>query len=152
MANPFPFVAGDVLTAAELNGIGEAWTSYTPVIKGGGTTVTATLNYAKYLQINKLVFVQVNAELTSAGAAGGVISVSMPSGLLAVSQQTFRDVGVFQVADVSGVAYYHGVAVAISDEFRGISNNVTNFMGNQGPTLTLASGDFIALAVCYEVA
>ena len=152
MANPFPFVDGSVLTAAELNGIGEAWTSFTPTVKGGGTTVTATLTYAKYLQINKLVFVQVNATITSAGAATGIINVSMPTGLLAVSQAVDRPVGTFMVFDQSAGAYYIGASVALSDTIRGVAYGTSNFMGVFQPSMTLASGDIVSFTACYEVA
>ena len=152
MANPFPFVAGSVLTAAELNGIGEAWTSYTPVIKGGATTVTATLHYAKYLQINKLVFVQVYAEVTSTGAANGVITVSLPTGLDPINNSGFSVVGNFFVTDL-GVAFYHGAAVpASATTMSGISNAQGNSMGVASPAMTLVSGDRVAMSICYEVA
>ena len=52
MANPFPFVAGDVLTAAELNGIGET-VAYTPTMTGwavGNGTLSGTYN-----RVNKMV-------------------------------------------------------------------------------------------------
>ena len=152
MANPFPFVAGTVLEAAQLNGIGEAWTSYTPVIKGGATTVTATLNYAKYLQINKLVFVQVHAEVTSTGGTNGVITVSLPTGLDLINDTGFSVVGNFFVADI-GVAFYHGAAVPGSaTTMSGIANAQGSSMGAASPTMTLVSGDRVAMSICYEVA
>ena len=152
MANPFPFVAGDVLTAAELNGIGEAWTSYTPVIKGGATTVTATLTYAKYLQINKLVFVQVHAQITSTGATNGAISISLPTGLNPINNSGFSVVGNFFVTDL-GTAFYHGAAVpASATTMSGIANAEGNAMGTSSPTMTLVSGDRVSMSICYEVA
>jgi hypothetical protein len=63
MANPFPFVAGSVLTAAELNGIGEAAVSFTPTFtnytRGNGTSI------AYYMRVNKLVYVYVKETLGS---------------------------------------------------------------------------------------
>ena len=63
MANPFPFVASTVLTAAQLNGIGEAGTTFTPTwtgyTRGNGTTV------AYYVRVNKLVYVYVEETLGS---------------------------------------------------------------------------------------
>ena len=153
MANPFPFTAGQVLTAAQLNGIGEAWTSYTPVIKQGTTTITATLNYAKYQRINKFVVVQVLATATSAGTAPGNISISQPTGLVAVTQgNNNRIVGNMQVEDV-GVGFYSGSAIPLSDVIVGFSGGGPrgNFIGNE-PSFTVASGDFFAISVCYEVA
>lgn len=152
MANPFPFVAGTVLEASQLNGIGEAWTSYTPVIKGGATTVTATLHYAKYLQVNKLVFVQVYAEVTSTGAANGGISISLPTGLDLINDSGFSVVGNFFVTDL-GTAFYHGAATPNSaTEISGVSNGQGSVMGAASPTMTLVSGDRIAMSIFYEVA
>jgi hypothetical protein len=55
MANPFPFVSGDVLTAAEMNGIGETltWTpSFTNLTLGNGTVT------GRYVRVQNLVFTQ----------------------------------------------------------------------------------------------
>ena len=54
MANPFPFTAGQVLTAAQMNGIGEATIAYTPTISNG-TLGNGTMS-AYYSRVNKLVF------------------------------------------------------------------------------------------------
>ena len=152
MANPFPFTAGQVLTAAQLNGIGEAWTSYTPVIKGGATTVTATMNYAKYARINKIIIVQVDATVTSAGAANGTITVSLPTGLDLINSSGFTTIGNFFVTDL-GVAFYAGAAVpASTTTVGGISYNAGAYMGNGSPAFTLANGDRVAMSICYEVA
>lgn len=68
MANPFPFVAGSVLTAAELNGIGEAAVSFTPTFssytRGNGTSV------AYYMRVNKLVYVYCEETLGSTSSMG----------------------------------------------------------------------------------
>ena len=150
MANPFPFTAGQVLTAAQMNGIGEAWTSYTPTIKGGATTVTATLTYAKYARVNKVVFVRVNATVTSAGAASGAISCTLP-----IASTSFGDgsvVGVFQVKK-SGVAYYSGNAtLSAASTVNGQAYNSVDYMGSSAPTITLANTDVISFSICYEVA
>ena len=75
MANPFPFVAGNVLQAAELNGIGEA-TAYTPTFTnftlGNGTLA------ASYVQVQKLVQVSVVITLGSTSSMTGQISISKP--------------------------------------------------------------------------
>ena len=152
MANPFPFVAGAVLTAAELNSIGEAWTSYTPVIKGGATTVTATLTYAKYAQVNKIVFVRVEAAVTSTGAVNGAVNITLPTGLNSVQSSANAIAGGFFIRD-SGVAFYTGAAmINASNSVQGVSYNSGDFMGNSAPAMTLVSGDVVSMFVCYEVA
>jgi hypothetical protein len=156
MANPFPFTAGQVLTAAQMNGIGEAWTSYTPVIKGGTTTVTATITYARYARVNKLVFVQVLASITSTGAVNGAISIGLPSGLLPGVENVRLIRGSFLLDDGTGI--YTGGACITSAY--GSHTAVVGFgggpvvdaFGANNPAITLGSGDFVGCEVVYEVA
>ena len=76
MANPFPFVVGQVLTAAEMNGIGEAAVSFTPTFsgytRGNGTSV------AYYMRVNKLVYVYVQETLGSTSSVTGGIIMTLP--------------------------------------------------------------------------
>jgi hypothetical protein len=153
MATPFPFTAGQVLTAAQLNGIGEAWTSYTPVVKGGATTVTATINYAKYAQVNKIVIVVASVNVTSAGAANGVVTMSLP--IAAANIGSTVDIGTcgsFIIKDASA-AYFTGAAQLITTtEVAGSSYASTQNMGATQPAFTLANGDGVGMFVVYEVA
>lgn len=142
---------GQVLTAATMNSIGAAWESYTPTIKGGATTVTATINYAKYAQIQKTVFVNVDVTVTSAGAANGIITVSLPATLTPLSQNDTRVVGSFVVKD-TGTAYYAGLAIASGGVIQGIAYNTANYMGAATPAMTLANTDQIGISIIYEVA
>lgn len=155
MANPFPFVAGAVLTAAQLNGIGEAWTSYTPTIKGGATTVTSSVNYARFARVNKIVIVQVLVTVTSAGAVNGAITISLPV------EPTMLDVRLVRGSfflDDNGVGIYSGNAV-ISNSY-GSHTAVAGFgagpvvdvIGANSPNLTLANNDKVGCEVVYEVA
>jgi hypothetical protein len=129
------------------------WISYTPVIKGGATTVTATLQYAKYLQINKIVFVRVQALITSAGAANGIISCTLP--INPVGATSIMDTaGSFSIAD-SGTAYYVGSATietAATPLVKGYAYNSVDYMGASQPAMTLANNDRVTFAVTYEVA
>ena len=144
--------SGQVLTAATLNTIGAAWESYTPTIKGGATTVTATITYARYARINKNVIVQVAATVTSAGAANGLISISLPVGLDALLNSDFRTVGEFIIKD-SGTAYYTGLATTNgTTTIAGLSYGSTNNMGANSPAMTLANGDAVGMSIIYEVA
>lgn len=130
------------------------WISYTPTVKQGTTNLNATFLYAKYMRINKTVWIQVHATAGGTGSAGQPISISQPAGLLANTQNlNNRVVGVFQLEDV-GSGFYTGTAIAIVDEIRGFTGGGPrgNFMGAEAPSFTAASGDFIAFAVCYELA
>ena len=54
------FTAGDVLTAADLNAIG-TWSDFTPSY----LNFSATTSFARYCQINDIVFINLQAVLTS---------------------------------------------------------------------------------------
>lgn len=80
MANPFPFTSGQVLTAAQMNGIGE-WTDYTPTWTatttnpaiGNGTIV------GRYARIQNLVMVQFNITFNTTTTKGsGQYRISLP--------------------------------------------------------------------------
>ena len=131
-----------------------AWTSYTPVIKGGATTVSATIQYAKYVQIGKTVNVRVEATITSAGAANARITVTLPvqpTGTLS----TASVFGTFFILK-SSVAFYQGAAIldgtSPSIVCSGTSYGTGDFMGNTGPSITLGNNDKVSFSVCYEVA
>lgn len=75
MASPFPFTAGQVLTAAQLNSIGE-WTAYTPTT-GGLTIGNGTLT-GRYAQVNGLVFFNVSFVMGTTSAVTGDVSFGLP--------------------------------------------------------------------------
>jgi hypothetical protein len=76
MANPFPFVAGSVLQAAQLNGIGEATIAYTPTL--GGITIGNGTVAAYYTRVNKLVYGSVYITLGSTSAITTTVTFSLP--------------------------------------------------------------------------
>jgi len=142
--------AGQVLTAATMNSIGAAWETYTPTVKAGATTLTGTVLYARYARIQKTVWVQVQFQSTSAGAANGIISVSYPSGLTPTQVSGDKTIGTFQILD-SGTAWYMGSAAA-TNPCQGLAYGGGNYMGAATPAMTVANNDVISIAVCYEVA
>ena len=141
--------AGQILTAATMNQLGAAWESYTPTVKGGATTLTGTILYAKWARIQKTVWVQVAFQSTGAGAANGIISVSYPSGLTPANTDV-RTIGTFHILD-SGTAWYTGSASA-TNPCQGLAYGGGNYMGTATPAMTIANNDVISIAVCYEVA
>lgn len=76
MTNPFPFTAGDVLNAADLNAI-SAETAFTPDWQNGVTVGNATQS-AFYYEINDLIVVSVNFALGSTSAITGDIRMGLP--------------------------------------------------------------------------
>ncbi len=141
--------SGQVLTAATLNTIGAAWESYTPTVKGGATTLTGTINYARYCQIQKTVIVQVSFTATNTGAANGIITVSYPASLTP-SNVASRPIGTFFVQD-TGTAFDVGLAMA-NNPCQGLAYGSVNNMGANTPAMTIVSGDIIGLELTYEVA
>lgn len=130
-----------------------AWTSYTPVLKQSSTTVTATVNYAKYKQIGKTVFLTVKLTSTGTGSAGGVIAVSAPSGLAPVLDTLESVHGTFGLLD-AGTAYYHGFCAynSANNGFVGVAQGSGNAIGANSPSITMAVNDTVMIHVTYEVA
>ena len=75
MANPFPFTAGQVLTAAQMNGIGET-TTYTPTWSsfsiGNGTQTW------KYTRVNNNILIVGSVVFGSTTSVTGVITHNFP--------------------------------------------------------------------------
>ena len=150
MATPFPFGSGNVLTAAELNAIGEAWTSYTPVFKVAGVTVATTVGYAKYAQVNKIVICNVRLVTTAVGGANGTLSISLP--IASTTSDDMACIGTFAIKDIN-VGYYMGAAMNFTTTtVTGIGYGSGGDMGASQPAMTIAVGDEIAFSVSYEVA
>jgi hypothetical protein len=107
MANPFPFVAGNVLTAAELNGIGEA-TAFTPTFNNltiGNGTVTGT-----YMQVNGVVWGTVRLVFGSTTSVTGTIQPALP---VTASFVALQNIGQGIVTD-TGTANYLIFPIQIS--------------------------------------
>lgn len=75
MANPFPFTAGQVLTAAELNGIGET-TIYTPT--WSNLTVGNGTQSWKYIRINDTIQIVGSLIFGSTTSVTGLITHNFP--------------------------------------------------------------------------
>lgn len=104
MTNPFPFTAGDVLNAADLNAIGETET-WTPNFTTGVTVGDGTLS-GTYQRVNDFVIVQGSFELGSTSAITGDVTVTVPvtaSSLWALANST-----VAQFRDASAGIYWRG--------------------------------------------
>jgi len=158
MANPFPFVAGDVLTAAELNGIGEEFTSFTPTwtatttnpVLGNGTLT------GQYTQVNKLVYARyalIPGSTTTFGTGDYRFSFPVLATVISnfgaiLSSATFFDSNVSQM--------YNLVATSVSGEstvFRLLAFlNSTQDLRVLGPTapVTVAVNDQIFFSILYE--
>ena len=82
MANPYPFVAGNVLTAAQMNGIGE-WTSYTPVLTATTTNPTLGIgssSVGNYARVQDYIVYRFSVSFGTSGtnAGSGNYKISLP--------------------------------------------------------------------------
>ncbi len=152
MANPFPFVSGSILEAAQLNGIGEAGTTFTPTwtgyTRGNGTSI------AYYVRVNKLVYVYVEETLGSTSSMGSAPTMTLPitaARLQAVSPSRNR-------IDDTGANVYWGTTVPISTTqvvvyADLVSGTYTAFAGITATVpMTWANTDKFAIAFVYEAA
>jgi hypothetical protein len=154
MANPFPFVAGQVLTAAELNGIGEAWTSYTPTLTQG-VTVTKTVQYAKYTIVNKIVFVSVALAITGAGTPNSVINISLPVTAATGGGSFGAPIGAGGFFDLSALAQYSGTVGQNGTTSMWMFADIASAGGSlfgQFPAVTCANGDSVFFNAIYQAA
>ena len=98
MANPFPFVAGEVLTAADMNGIGEA-TAYTPTWTA--LTVGNATQTFRYIRIQNFVYVEGTITLGTTSSVSNLPQFTLP--ITAKSTTLMR--GVCYAID-EGVQFY----------------------------------------------
>ena len=102
MANPFPFSSGDVLTAADLNDIGE-WTSFTP--SWSNLTVGNGTQTAVYAQVNEVVVVSFSLTLGSTSSIGSGPRFSLP--VTGASYSDYHSLGVLACVDGTTIAFGH---------------------------------------------
>jgi hypothetical protein len=164
-ATPKTWVAGDVLTAAQLNAelrdallgafpLGPpdgAWTSYTPTLTQSAT-VTKTATYAKYTRIGRTIIVQVDLAVTGAGTAANAVVVGLP--VAAAITGTLKVVGVGEIYDASATLGYRGVVEIVTSTtvcFRATNTTVINaYLGGDSFVAALAAGDVVSMSVTYE--
>ena len=158
MANPFDFSAGAVLTAAQLNQIGdfEAWTpSFTNLTPNSATV------QAQYAQVNELVFWQL--EFTGASdtvySSTGPFQFTLP--VTAVSDLTYVPMGTGWLRPDTGGTIFFGQVIGTSGTTASIYSfgaNLTflyaNVTKNNAPATWLTSGNLadMYLSGWYKVA
>lgn len=154
------FVAGDPLTAAQLNTYMAQWLtaggalqSYTPTFAGAGLTVGNGTVSGSWCQIGKLVHFRARFILGTTSAVNGVVTCTLPA--TAVSS---IPLGSWHVTflDFSASKYYLGAGVEASTTTLGLYQLNTSALNNRLDTpltatpFTWAVSDEFRIAGWYE--
>jgi hypothetical protein len=152
MANPFPFTAGQVLEAAQLNGIGEAAVSFTPTFsgytRGNGTSV------AYYMRVNKMVYVYVKETLGSTSSVTGLITMTLP--IAAVRAEAVQ-MGRSRIDDTGNTIFWgttHSANTTTCVLFADLATVTYTAFATTSSTvpMTWATTDAFTFSFVYEVA
>jgi hypothetical protein len=156
MPNPFPFTAGQVLTAAQMNGIGEATASYTPTSTGvtlGNGTLTGN-----FTRVNKLVYGSVRLALGSTTAITTTVTFSLP--VTAATNSAALLIGIGYYFDNSSSETYVGTSFRsnattltpfVSFDFSGAGYVVRGIVNATAPVV-FGAGDEMCYQFMYEAA
>jgi hypothetical protein len=160
MPNPFPFTAGQVLTAAQMNGIGEPNISFTPTWSSTGTQPVlgnGSLT-GKYQRVNKLVFVQMQLVLGSTTTIGTgdyrftfPFAANVSYGFGSINSTGFM----FDVSTSNGYNFVGSYSGGSTSVFRIVAfQNSTQTFGQFGAAYPIvpANGDEISISYVYEAA
>ena len=166
MATFGTFVSGQVLTAAELNTAG-AWQSYTPTFTQSAT-ITKTVNWARYTELNKWVQGSVKMTASSAGTANNKVLVGLPvnasTNNFIIGSMVFYNDSETNKYRWTGLNAFFETASTMS--FTPVTSGGTNatlseddkrfgqnyLAGGSQTGLTIASGDIIWIQFAYEAA
>ena len=156
MANPFPFVAGNVLTAAELNGIGESGTVFVPTLTNavlGNGTMNAT-----YQRVNEIVVATYSWTLGSTSTITGALQFRLPFTATSATNMPTQILGGGLFSDASGgvdyVIYpYHATTLTVGF-LTSISSTAFTTVGLVNATAPVAfgNGDIVRARIIYEAA
>ena len=152
MANPFPFVAGDVLTAAEMNGIGEK-TAYTPTFTNltlGNGTLTAD-----FYRVQNVVTATVVVEFGSTTSISGDVIVTLP---IARATTQGLQLSTANLLDTGTANYFGTVGFFVTLSSVNVRNYAVSGINIVMQTLsatvpfTWGTGDILKFSAQYEVA
>ena len=132
MANPFPFTAGQVLTAAQLNGIGEAGIVFTPTITNG-VLGNGTLS-ATYQRVNKIVVATYVWSLGSTSTITGALRFSLPFATTTATNMP---------SQLYGMGLYSDASLGTDTVIIGYHVNTTDI----GLLASVASGTYTTIAL-----
>jgi hypothetical protein len=150
MANPFPFTAGQVLTAAQMNGIGEQ-VAFTPTWTG--LTVGNGTQSFSYVRVQNLVYVTGKITLGTTSSVSGNTYFTTP--VTSTNQADVSVIGNTYLAD-SGVGNLTGLVIYSANLIfmNALLTNgtyATNASFNATTPFTWSVGDYIAMSAVYTV-
>ena len=156
MPSPFPFTAGQVLTAAQMNSIGESGIVFTPTITNGvlgNGTMSAT-----YQRVNKIVVATYVWTLGSTSTITGSLQFSLPFTATSATNMPVQILGTGLFSDSSaGVDYvimpYHATTANVGF-LTSIASTAFTTVGLVNATAPVAFGtnDVIRARFIYEAA
>jgi hypothetical protein len=140
------FVAGQVLTAAELNA-GLEYVTYTPTWTQSAT-ITKTVNWARFTQFGKFVQVSIKMTATSNGISTNAVLIGLP---VAASSDNFL-LGSAHFTTSSATAprwaiYNNSTTMRFSGPL-----STSPFDINTSLTTQISSGDVVNIQITYEAA
>jgi hypothetical protein len=150
MANPFPFSSGDVLTAANLNDIGESetWTptSSNGIVQGNGTFA------GTYQRVNDLVVAQGTFTLGSTSSISTFVRFSAPVAAISAAELAMGTKGTFNDAS-SGVFYpLWGRTYATGETYLySLAAGATYLSASSNWPIAATTGDIIYVSMTYRV-
>lgn len=150
------FVAGDVLTASDVNTYlmheGGAWSTWTPTLTQSGT-VTCTVGHAVYGRAGRLIYCIFSLTATGTGTGSNQVTVSLP----VTAARSGMAVGQGIIYDASATANHTAnIALASTTTLNfnghGVNGPADIRLGVYGFTAALANNDVVAGSFFYEAA
>lgn len=126
------------------------WTSYTPTLTQS-TTVTKTVNYAKYLKVGRAVMFAVDLAVTGAGTGANAVTLTVP----VTAAVTNLQIGPGAVYDSSASTLYNGNAFLVTATTVNIwpgPDGAASALGVRDFTAALAANDLVRVSGIYEAA
>ena len=155
MAKLGTFTIGQVLTAAELNAMGGAYTAYTPTWTG--ITIGNGTNSGGYVQFGRITYWRAGFAFGTTSSVTGAVTVTLPPFAL----RDANNVGVFSAKFLdNGVAWFDGQINASSTTVVtvGAFNTAGTYLTGASLSSTIpfgtawATSDQIIIAGVYEAA
>lgn len=144
------FVAGQVLTAAELNAAG-TYSTYTPSFTQSAA-ITKTTNWARYSQFNDIVIASIKLTASSAGTANNPIVIGLP--VNASSNNFVMGTAIFTdtINNYSLTAVYNSTSTISFIDMSSVRAANLRVGETSGGFMTIASGHIFYVHLMYEAA